>query len=43
VVWKDEETPILKDTRIKGLHVGENEVTLNDMWKETPKIVNRRI
>ena len=43
VVWKDEETPILKDNRIKGLHVGETEVTLNDMWKETPKITHRRI
>ena len=43
VVWKDEDTPILKDSRIQGLHVGQTEVTLNDMWKETPKIVNRRI
>ena len=43
IVWKDEDSPILKDSRIKGLHVGETEVTLNEMWKETPKIVNRRI
>jgi len=43
IVWKDEDTPILNDTRIKGLSVGENDVTLNEMWKETPKITHRRI
>ena len=43
IVWKDEDSPILKDTRIKGLHVGQTDVTLNEMWKETPKITNSRI
>jgi len=43
IVWKDEDSPILKDSRIKGLHVGQTDVSLNEMWKETPKIVNRRI
>jgi hypothetical protein len=43
IVWKDEDSPILKDSRIKGLHVGQTEVTLNEMWKETPKITHRRI
>ena len=43
IVWKDEESPILKDNRVKGLHVGQTEVTLNDMWKETPKQTYRRI
>ena len=43
IVWKDEDSPILKDSRIKGLHIGQTDVTLNEMWKETPKIVNRRI
>jgi hypothetical protein len=43
IVWKDEDSPILKDTRIKGLHVGQTDVTLNEMWKETPKITHRRI
>jgi hypothetical protein len=43
IVWKDEDSPILKDTRIKGLHVGQTDVTLNEMWKETPKVTNRRI
>jgi phage terminase large subunit len=43
IVWKDEESPILKDTRVKGLSVGENEVTLDEMWKQTPKTNYRRI
>jgi len=43
IVWKDEDSPILKDDRIKGLHVGQTDVTLNEMWKETPKVINRRI
>lgn len=43
IVWKDEDSPILKDTRTKGLSVGENEVTLNEMWKQTPKTTHRRI
>lgn len=43
LVWKDEDSPILKDSRVKGLHIGQTDVTLNEMWKETPKIVNRRI
>jgi hypothetical protein len=43
IVWKDEDSPILKDHRVTGLHVGQTDVTLNEMWKETPKVVNRRI
>ena len=43
LVWKDEDSPILKDNRIKGLHVGQTDVTLNEMWKETPKQTHRRI
>jgi hypothetical protein len=43
IVWKDEDSPILKDTRIRGLHVGQTDVSLNELWKQTPKIVNRRI
>jgi len=43
IVWKDEDSPILKDSRIKGLHVGQTDVTLNEMWKETPKQTFRRI
>ena len=43
IVWKDEDSPILKDSRVKGLHVGQADVTLNEMWKETPKQTFRRI
>jgi hypothetical protein len=43
LVWKDEESPILSDARPKGLHVGQTDVTLDELWKQTPKIVNRRI
>lgn len=43
IVWKDEESPILKDDRVRGLHVGETDVTLNEMWRETPKQTYRRI
>jgi hypothetical protein len=42
IVWKDEEPPAHKDDRIIGVHVGETEVTLNDLWKETPKQTFRR-
>jgi hypothetical protein len=43
IVWKDEDTPILSDTRIKGLHVGQTDVSLNELWKQTPKQTHRRI
>jgi hypothetical protein len=43
LVWKDEESPILDDKRIKGLHIGQTDVTLQELWNQTPKIVNRRI
>jgi phage terminase large subunit len=43
IVWKDEDSPILKDARPKGLHVGQTEVTLQELWNQTPKVINRRI
>ena len=43
IVWKDEDLPIRKDDRIDGLHVGQTEVTLEQLWKETPKTNFRRI
>jgi hypothetical protein len=43
IVWKDEDKPAIKDDRIRGIRVGKTEVTLEEMWKETPKIINRRI
>ena len=43
IVWKDEESPILKDNRITGLHVGQTDVSLNELWKQTPKSTFKRI
>ena len=43
VAWKEEEKPAIKDDRITGITVGETEVTLNELWKQTPQIINRRI
>ena len=43
IVWKDEDSPILKDTRIKGLHVGQTDVSLDELWKQTPKSTVKRI
>ena len=43
IVWKDEETPILNDTRVTGLHVGQTDVSLNELWKQTPKSTFKRI
>ena len=42
IVWKDEDVAIKQDDRIRGIHVGKTEVTLDEMWKETPKQLNRR-
>lgn len=43
VVWKDEDGPVLKDNRVTGLRVGETDVTLEELWRETPKSTYRRI
>jgi len=43
LVWKDEDSPILKDNRIKGLHVGQTDVSLDELWKQTPKSTIKRI
>jgi hypothetical protein len=43
IVWKDEDSPILKDTRVTGLHVGQTDVSLDELWKQTPKSIVKRI
>jgi hypothetical protein len=43
IVWKDEEPPKHHDDRVVGLNVGENEVTLNELWTQTTKQTFRRI
>ena len=42
IVWKDEDVAVKQDDRIRGIHVGKTEITLDEMWKETPKQLNRR-
>ena len=42
IVWRDEEIAIKQDDRIIGVHVGQTEVTLEQLWKETPKQLTRR-
>lgn len=43
IVWKDEAKIVTKDDPIKGVFVGQTDVSLNDLWKETKTVVNRRI
>ena len=43
IAWKEEEKIITKDEPIKGLFVGQTDVTLNEMWKQIPKQSTGRI
>jgi hypothetical protein len=43
IAWREEEKIISKDDPIKGLFVGQTEVTLNEMWKTAPKQSTGRI
>ena len=43
IVWKDEAKLAQKDDPIKGVFVGQTDVSLNDLWKDTKVVVNRRI
>ena len=43
VAWKEEARLPQKDDSIKGLFVGQTDVSLNDLWKDTKVVVNRRI
>jgi hypothetical protein len=43
VAWRAEEKILTKDEPIKGLFVGQTDVTLNDMWKQQTIPNNRRI
>lgn len=43
LVWKDEAKMITADSPIRGLFVGQTDVSLNDMWKETSTKTNIRI
>jgi hypothetical protein len=43
IAWREEERIVQKDDPIKGLFVGQTDVTLNDMWKTAPKQSTGRI
>jgi len=43
VAWQDEADTIKQNQPMRGISVGENEVTLEEMWKSTPKTQTRRI
>jgi hypothetical protein len=42
IAWKEEAKLPSKDDSIKGLFVGQTDVSLNDLWKDTKNVVNRR-
>ena len=35
IAWREEEKALPKDDTIKGIYVGQTEVSLNDLWKDT--------
>ena len=43
VCWREEYKETIEDKPIKGLTVGENEVTLDELWAMQPKQLNKRI
>ena len=43
VAWRDEAEIAKQNAPIRGISVGQNEVTLEEMWKSTPKTQDRRI
>jgi hypothetical protein len=43
LVWKDEAKIVTADEPIKGIFVGQTDVSLNDLWKQTKTVINKRI
>lgn len=43
LVWKEEAKIVLPDDPIRGVFVGQTDVSLNDLWKETRVKINHRI
>ena len=43
IAWREEEKALPKDEAIKGLFVGQTDVTLNEMWKIKPQSSTGRI
>jgi hypothetical protein len=42
IAWREEEKALPKDEPIKGVFVGQTDVSLNDLWKDTKVQTNRR-
>jgi hypothetical protein len=42
VAWQDEAEIAKQNAPIRGITVGQNEVTLEEMWKSTPRTNNQR-
>jgi hypothetical protein len=42
-VWKDEAKIVTADEPIRGVYVGQTDVSLNDLWKETKVKTDKRI
>ena len=42
IAWKEEAKLPSKDDSIRGVYVGQTDVSLNDLWKDTKTVVNRR-
>ena len=42
IAWKEEAKIVTRDDPIKGVFVGQTDVSLNDLWKDTKTVVNRR-
>lgn len=43
LVWKDEAKIVTADEPIRGVFIGQTDVSLNDLWKETKVKTNNRI
>jgi len=43
IAWREEEKSIPTDDKIRGLSIGKNDATLNDMWSTVPKPTTGRI
>jgi hypothetical protein len=43
LTWKDEAQIITAEDPIRGVFVGQTDVSLNDLWKETKTVINKRI
>ena len=43
IAWREEEKVASKDDSIKGLFVGQTDVSLNDLWKQKQRTTGGRI